>query len=75
MAGGDANAVIGDITQIECVRLSLSDMAEACASETAIRPMTQADAVAMADALRAVWRIMSRHEPAPPVTGATGTDG
>ena len=75
MIGRDDNAVIGDITKIERLMLSLPDMAEASARETAVRPMRPADAAAMAETLRAVWRIMSRNAPASPVAGATGTDG
>jgi hypothetical protein len=75
MAGANDRAVIRDITEIERTMLSLADLADAYARETAIRPMISADAAAMADALRAVWRVMSRHAPASPVTGATGTDG
>jgi hypothetical protein len=75
MIGRDDQAVIGDITKIERLMLSLPDIAEATARETAVRPMTPADAAAMAETLRAVWRIMSRDASASPVTGATGTDG
>ena len=75
MTARDDHAVIGDITKVERLMLSLPDIAEACAREPAVRPMTPADAAAMAETLRAVWRIMSRHAPASPVTDATGTDG
>jgi hypothetical protein len=75
MTARDEHAVIADITKVERLMLSLPDIAEACARETAVRPMTPADAAAMAETLRAVWRIMSRDTPPSRVTGATGTDG
>ena len=75
MTARDDYAVIGDITKIERLMLSLPDIAAATARETAVRPMTPADAAAMAETLRAVWRIMNRDASASPVTGATGTEG
>jgi len=75
MTARDDHAVIGDITKIERLMLSLPDIVEACARERAVRPMTPADATAMAETLRAVLRIMSRDAAASPVTGATGTEG
>jgi hypothetical protein len=75
MTARDDHGVIGDITKVERLMLSLPDIAEACARETAVRPMTPADATAMAATLRAVWRIMSRDTPSSQATGATGTDG
>ena len=75
MIGRDDNAVIGDITKIERLMLSLPDIAAATARETAVRPMTPADAAAMAETLRAVWRIMNGDASASPAMGATGTEG
>ena len=75
MSGQADKGVIGDITRVERLMMSLPDIAKAYGQETAVRPMTPADAAAMAETLRAVWRIMNRHAPASPVTGATGTDG